>query len=114
MVHCQLAKTGLAHNIAGNSPLSVQNISDSDDANDSQICDWVTSGGLQFSESRVSAPAFVASPFAIFLSIALSDVITLPRPGGQVQSSIAPLELASSVQFALRTALPVRAPSLIS
>ena len=114
MLHCQLEKTGLAHHFAGNSPVSVHTLSNSGDDGDSQICDWITSGGLQTSESRVCAPEFVASPFAFFLSIALSDVIMLPMLGGQAQSSLAPPELASSVQFVLRTALPVRAPSLTS
>ena len=110
MVHCQLEKTGLVHKFAENSAISVHTVSDSSGDNDSQICDWVMSGGLQVSENRVSIPEFVAVPSAAFLSIA----IRLTVPDGQTQLSIVPPELATSVQFVLRTALPVRAPSIIS
>ena len=113
-VHCQLEKTGLLHKLAGHSAtVGVQTVADASDE-DCQICDWVVSGGLQGSGSRIAAPEFVAFPLVDFLRVAFSDLIALPKSVTQSQWSIAPPDLGSSVQFALRTALPVRAPSLIS
>ena len=116
MVHCELEQAGQFHKMAAHSAVGGQivfNVAHECDSN-SQVCDWIVSGGLQLSDNRVTAPEFVASPLAAFLHAALSDLIELSDPGGYNQSSTVPPELVSSVLFVLRTALPARAPSFIS
>jgi hypothetical protein len=113
-VHCQLEQTGLLHEVVAYSANDVQTFSDGCYNEESQVCDWIVSGGLQVSDSRVSAPEFSALPLAAFLHAALSDAIECSDPAGCNQSSTVPPELVSSVLFVLRTALPARAPSLLS
>lgn len=113
-VHCQLEQTGLCKEVATHSAVvGVQTVSDACFDADASVCDWIVSGGLQVSKSRVSAPQFIALPLATFLHDALTDTIK-PSPGGDHQSRSVPPELVSSVLFDLRTALPARAPSIIS
>lgn len=114
-VHCQLEQTGLGKEVASHSAVGgVQAVSDACCEADSNVCDWIVSGGLQVSQSRVSAPQFIALPLAPFLQVDSTDIITLSEPSACNESRIVPPEFSSSVLFVLRTALPARAPSFIS
>lgn len=114
-IHCQLERTGLCKEVATQTSLNgFQTVSDDCFDGDFNVCDWIVSGGLQVSKSRVSAPQYIALPLAPFLQVALADIITPPEPNACHQLSIAPPEFSSSVSFVLRTALPARAPSCIS
>lgn len=111
-VHCQLEKTGLFHKGA-QAGVSAHKATSDINGLDSDICDWVVSGGLHVSDNRVAAPEFSPAPLVAFLAFALSDLAVLAdEPQVQCERSLAPPELRSSFHFVFRTALPARAPSL--
>jgi hypothetical protein len=113
-LHCQFEKDGPFHNAAAQASIHSEAAHcDLDDA-DSHVCDWVTTGGLHVSDSRVSAPEFVAVPLFAFLGIVFSDLLIPPEPSSQSERSVAPPELRASFHFVFRTALPARAPSIAS
>jgi len=115
-IHCQLEKEGLFRKAAAQAAISTHSVaSTASDEADSNVCDWVTTGGLQFSDARVSAPDFFPVPVIAFLGIAFSDLVLRPDEScGQSEWSVAPPELRASFNFVFRTALPARAPSIAS
>lgn len=111
-VHCQFEKAGLFHKSA-KAEVAAQKATPDIASLDSDICDWVTTGGLHFSDSRVSAPEFSPASLVAFLAFAFSDLAALAdEPQVRNEWGLAPPELRSSVHFAFRTALPARAPSI--
>jgi hypothetical protein len=117
-LHCQLEKQGLFSKrtaLGAHGGISDQSVVSTLGDDDSNVCDWVTTGGLQVSDNRVSAPEFFPAPLVAFLGIAFSDLVILfDEPRSQCQRSVAPPELRSSFHFVFRTALPARAPSIAS
>jgi len=111
--HCQLEKTGFYHE--SGSQACTGSHSDSSGHDDSQVCDWVNSGGLQASDVRVVAPeAPLAIALASLLATCLCEERLSPDSHGGAESSVVPPELVHTFQFVHRTALPARAPSLAS
>ncbi len=112
--HCELKKSQSPQNPAGHGNAHFQGASNSADADDSQICDWVASGGYKNSESNVVVPEFVLAFVPTFWKVALDEQLLTLKAGCQSESSTAPPELVPTVPFASRTALPARAPSIAS
>jgi hypothetical protein len=111
--HCQLEKIGFFHE-ADCHGAAIQSDSESNGHDDSRICDWMTSGGLQAADVRVIAPEALAVVLApLFANDSCDERLAL-NSGGVVAWSVTPPELVHTFQFVLRTALPARAPSLAS
>lgn len=83
------------------------------DGPDSGICDWMASGGLEYSDASVPAPEFSSAPLVDFQHSAFSEslVSSAREPQAQCEQSQAPPELRASFHFVFRNALPARAPS---
>lgn len=112
--HCQLEKTGFLHAPDSHQGACSRSDSESNGHDDSRVCDWVTSGGLQATDIRVVAPEALAVALApLFATDACDERLSL-KSGGLIEWSVAPPELVHTFQFVLRTALPARAPSLAS
>lgn len=112
--HCQLEKFGFLHEGGSHHSAGAQSDSEPNGHDNSRICDWMTSGGLQAADIRVTAPEAVAVVLApLFANDACDERLAL-NSGGVIEWSVAPPELVHTFQFVLRTALPARAPSLAS
>jgi hypothetical protein len=112
--HCQLEKIRFFHEAGSHPSAGCPSDSESSGHADSRVCDWVTSGGLQAADIRIIAPEAVAAVLApLFANDACDERLAL-NSGGVIEWSVAPPELVHTFQFALRTALPARAPSLAS
>lgn len=114
VVHCQLTNSRLAQNPAGCGNASFQTAFYAGSDEDCRICDWVSSGGYEQSETKVVAPEFATVVVPSFCQTILDEQLLALKSGCQTEWSTAPPELASTFHFAFRTALPPRAPSLIS
>jgi hypothetical protein len=114
--HCQSEQTGHFRNKTENSAAGLQTFFSvpHDCPSNSQVCDWIASGGFQLRDNRIAAPEFLALPLAVFLQVSLSDLTERFGSGVYNESTTVPPELFSSILFVLRTALPARAPSLAS
>lgn len=112
--HCQLEKTGFIHESGSHHCPGSHSDSESSGHDDSQVCDWVNSGGIQATDIRVVAPEALAVALAPLLATDLCEERLMPNSRGRAGSGVAPLELVHTFQFVLRTALPARAPSLAS
>lgn len=113
-LHCQAEAAGLLHKASLGGASSPQAALSAANYPDSDICDWVVTGGLDASDTRVAAPVFTPIPVAAFVRDATARPLVLPADlQFQTRGSLAPPALLrSSVHFVLRTALPARAPSL--
>jgi hypothetical protein len=66
---------------------------------------------------RTETPPPLGLPPAFLLAFAVAEIAAeplLPPPSGFMATALSPPELPRGWQFSLRTALPVRAPSLAS
>jgi len=110
--NCQLKKSRLVQNLAGNGGANFQAVSNN--ADDSRICDWIASGGYKNSESKVVVPEFVMAFLPTFWEATLDEQRLALKADCQTEWSTAPPEFFPTVHFASRAALPARAPSLAS
>jgi len=108
--HCGLENVPGWQFLACSSPIQTTQ-HDSSGCGDDDACATVESGNYKSEESQVSAgePSLTPIPFTLAL---LFDVPE--SSAGHGSPGLTPPELARSWQFSFRTALPPRAPSLLS
>jgi hypothetical protein len=112
--HCQLMNGRSAQSLVGQRDANLQAASRSGSGEDCRICDWVTSGGYEQSQTKVVAPEFAAGFVPSFYQAILDEQSLALNTGCETQRSTAPPELAPTFHFTFRMSLPPRAPSLIS
>lgn len=112
--HCQLIKSRAAQSLVEHHDASWQTASTSGNGEDCRICDWVASGGYEQSETKVVAPEFATVVVPSFCQTIHDKQSLALNSCSQTEWSTAPPELAPTFHFAFRTALPPRAPALIS
>lgn len=112
--NCQLMMSRAAQNLVEHHDASFQTAFNAGSDEDCQICDWVATGGCEQSETKVVAPEFATVVVPSFCQTILDEQLLALKSGCQTEWSTAPPELAATYHFAFRTALPPRAPSLIS
>lgn len=114
IAHCHLEKAGFIRETACHHILGSHSDSESNGHDDSQVCDWVNSEGLKAADVRVFAPEALTFLCARVLATDLYDGRRSPDSCRVTDRSVTPPELVHTFQFVLRTALPARAPSLVS
>lgn len=109
--HCTFLKTQVAQNSCGSDSAGFSLSQGADD--DQQVCDWVMSGGYESPKARVAAPALVTAVLPTFPVVDLCNSLLPPRLNNYAGWNASPL-LTATFLFVCRTALPPRAPSLLS
>jgi len=111
-VRCQFERTGLFHG-TGQVETTVRKATGGFDGPESDMCGWMTNGGLELPDTSVPVPYFSPTPLVAFQDSPFSELSALARePRVHSEWSLAPPELRASFHFIFRNALPARAPSL--
>ena len=113
-VRCELEKIHFDHHSAVHDTASIQSQSSTTTDEDCRVCDWVMAGGCKTPESRIAVPVFVAALTPAFLNLSPPDNFFPPKYSSHAGWSAPPPEQAAIFLSVCRTALPVRAPSILS
>lgn len=105
-IHCQLEAVGKLSSKSNSRSISYFS---QDDSKESDVCDWAQSGGFYNPDHRILNVLDFADLVLFEQSPQHSNF--LPTANSSIASKAAPQELLKSWHFALRTALPARAPS---
>lgn len=112
IVHCQCEQARLASNSTDSIQTSFVTPPQAGDGEDCHVCDWVATGGYKTSESGIVVPDLAAVLMPAFIPPLHHEL-----PVSQAhfaEWSTPPPDLPGTFLFVCRTALPVRAPSLVS
>jgi hypothetical protein len=110
--HCSLEDLPVLEFLACSTPAEASPHQPSD-CGDTDACAAVEDGLYKTEESKVSAKKVAFTPDSFALAL-LCNIIEPESSRNQVAPGLVPLELSRIWQFSLRTALPARAPSVLS
>lgn len=111
--HCEVEASRLLKCVSLSDPCCAHT-NTSSEIGGCQVCDWVSSGAYKTQNSRIMAPESVpASLFTFFAVPSFAETVPT-RQEAYPKLTAAPPDLLNVFQFVSRTALPARAPSLVS